>query len=479
MARTCSCDAGYTGIDCSARYCPRGDDPLTTKYQINEVQYIDVYSSLAQASVTSGLGGRATFSYKDTFGETWTTDPITIQHYDGTTSADQMATDLEAALEAIPNNAITDVTVTAGYCEKVLPSKFQNFAAGSASSDGYNSGTNPTSGYLRCPGSTATYDQTYMVVAASDASVVINGFAGSANPNEGTAIGSTASTGTNDVTCRLIAYPECVRFRVEFTKEPGDHNEITVDVSAVTINGKTNAQDSNMLIASSTTDRLDLVDDSTASFGYVRASTATVQSSDTNGVITPSSKTVSFGTASSTAFTFPIGAKVDLYCITNSVQAYLGRYTMASTVSGGNTLTFTEKIIAPNGDCASTGSTTKVQLVTEFVTTNTDFTSVGNLVGSAVNFDTFVSSSQYVDATVDSVSYDQTSSTGFIFFDGNVALTSDHAAATGVKLQLWGSGSKENSECSDRGLCDSETGICKCFSGYTGDACHFQNQLAV
>jgi hypothetical protein len=34
-------------------------------------------------------------------------------------------------------------------------------------------------------------------------------------------------------------------------------------------------------------------------------------------------------------------------------------------------------------------------------------------------------------------------------------------------------------ECSNRGICDSETGICECFSGYTGQACDEMNALAM
>jgi len=35
------------------------------------------------------------------------------------------------------------------------------------------------------------------------------------------------------------------------------------------------------------------------------------------------------------------------------------------------------------------------------------------------------------------------------------------------------------SQCSNRGLCDEDTGLCKCFSGYTTDDCSMQNALSL
>jgi len=45
-------------------------------------------------------------------------------------------------------------------------------------------------------------------------------------------------------------------------------------------------------------------------------------------------------------------------------------------------------------------------------------------------------------------------------------------------VQFNGVGTTESSECSDRGLCDRESGICVCFPGYTGNSCHIQNAAA-
>ena len=38
-------------------------------------------------------------------------------------------------------------------------------------------------------------------------------------------------------------------------------------------------------------------------------------------------------------------------------------------------------------------------------------------------------------------------------------------------------GTTEDVECSRRGLCDHESGICDCFAGYTGEACQVQNAV--
>jgi hypothetical protein len=76
----CSCAGGYSGNDCGTRLCPKGDDPLThevensgdgTASQQSEVQTVTFNAG-------RGLGGTATLTYNDLYGQSWTTRPFNV-----------------------------------------------------------------------------------------------------------------------------------------------------------------------------------------------------------------------------------------------------------------------------------------------------------------------------------------------------------------------------------------------------------------
>ncbi len=82
----CNCDSNYHGIDCSLRYCPKGDDPLTGTTQIsdrNPKQYNEIQRISCKAD-----GGHFTLTFRGK-----TTVPIPYN---------AKAVDLQSKLEALP-----------------------------------------------------------------------------------------------------------------------------------------------------------------------------------------------------------------------------------------------------------------------------------------------------------------------------------------------------------------------------------------
>lgn len=82
----CQCDPGYTGMDCSQRECPKGDDPLTPG--VDAVQTITCTCSSCTGTFALSFRGRITANLSPT----------------------SSSTDLETALEALDN--IYGVTVS-------------------------------------------------------------------------------------------------------------------------------------------------------------------------------------------------------------------------------------------------------------------------------------------------------------------------------------------------------------------------------
>jgi len=108
----CVCDPGFSGNDCSLRLCPVNADPLKIWSQVNnQAQALLVYQkqaiSITTASVTS-----FTFTYTDYFGETWTSQGVTVDQTPVTPVVANTAASLKAAFDAIPNGATVGTSVS-------------------------------------------------------------------------------------------------------------------------------------------------------------------------------------------------------------------------------------------------------------------------------------------------------------------------------------------------------------------------------
>jgi len=134
-ARACVCDAGWTGINCASKMCPWGNDVMDTRMDrstslVYQVQTITLYSGGSDGGQKTSDGNTpAVYSYttqgitdfiSDSFAlrftsstnETFTTIPVELVSAD-TAGLNDLASDIDAALENLPNRVITGVTVTA------------------------------------------------------------------------------------------------------------------------------------------------------------------------------------------------------------------------------------------------------------------------------------------------------------------------------------------------------------------------------
>merc|ERR1711881_804102 len=86
----CQCDPGYTGADCSLRKCPQGSDPIATVYINDESVYKIEWGQQTGAVWGAEKNGKPiehpngqvhwTMSYKDDFGDVWTTSAVTTYY---------------------------------------------------------------------------------------------------------------------------------------------------------------------------------------------------------------------------------------------------------------------------------------------------------------------------------------------------------------------------------------------------------------
>jgi hypothetical protein len=475
MLRACKCDPGYEGIDCMSRICPSGDDPLTTAHQIDETQVVEIKST-ATAVSGNGLFGTFTLTYKNKIGQEFTTSPINAREYDPTDSdVSDLVTATKTALEALPNGVVSGVSVTAGFCEKTIGGAIDVKASGTAPADGTTIvGTAPTSGFFRCPSMSGCGNT---VIDATDGT----------NFDQN---GDTCTVTTGETTgCTAIANPHCIRLKIKFTgsENAGDLNSLTVDHSSVTFGANSGAaltnaaSNSASAITSSVGDSFVLNSDGNHGFVKGNVAASLVQTVGDGRI---AGTTITFGASDTgaTGIVIPAGAQVQLYCQTASGGTWynMGKYEMGTTCthSGSGTCTLASTFNDPAARCStSSGSADvaggiKVQLLTDYIVTNVDYDNVG-LATEEVGLE--FNSNHYKSTVSSVVAY--ASGTGYILLTESPAGITAADSSSAYALTAKAAGTKENEVCSGRGKCDSTSGLCQCFKGFSDDSCSTQNAL--
>ncbi len=387
----CVCDAGYEGVDCSLRSCPRGDDPLTT----GQAAWVN----------TVALRGRFYGDFSlvviDSYGTEWSTRPIKAQR-DTTSEAIGGNAALAGGALTFVDNGILGTTAPA-----------RTLRPGDSVTVGGGASLYVTAiDYVTDPPVATVTDTTSTILAAAvvreastDPSAEIKA-ALEALPNrvieDVTVAIDSASTPSNANLANFGAHLG-LQFQVTFNSPAKLAHPLQVDACPCTTVGCSPFKLGVSFDNGANADGVYVVEQSTNDAG--------------------SSLTVA-GTNTAAEWATAYGSKCD-----------------------------TTRHIVPKGLYYVEHPTTAVARVRE---------------GMSGDW-------KYVDfADTDTIT----------LFDG-ITITAASPVADDTFLVVapfgieswWSAGAKEDAVCSNRGLCDYETGICQCFSCATGLACETQTTL--
>jgi len=491
VQRSCDCDYGYSGPDCSSRLCPKGDDPLSTetypgsgKEQQDEIQAVDI--SLTSSGWT--IDGDFVLSFTDAYGGYWTTRPVTLS--DSTTYDDAQV--LEDIIESLPNQVVPDVTVsktTKAASQSVFKITFNSAANSgdvaplSCHTSGCNlDGCQPRySGVLKKKSAFNPYatnvGTSFFSEKQPTATITVDLTGNTLTVNSATSI-SLATAVFSKTATPMVGAPIRVSFGGTTT---------TTTVASVSNTGITTAGNLHASSGTVTTGNLVLAYENPANIIAAMGQT-TISLTDAMGGLAAATADITIGVVSN-AITIA-GTDAAAVDLTNFVV--LGDTIVCSafvaTGNSGNTLvvtgvaaktiTATDSGVALTDQAAATTGATNQCTITKSKTVF-DQVLVGDTLevsGSGKNNKKFTVIGTTSDKRSVSVSgapiYTETAAAKVSIVIRRPATSAEATCAVTEEKK----GTKESLVCAGRGVCDGSSGVCACFSGYTGENCAKQNK---
>jgi len=507
-SRACKCDAYWSGADCSSRMCPKGNDPLTTMTkdtiggntpEVQEVQTVDIRPQLMNDDLGyySAIAGDFTLSYTDAYNQEWTTRPIRVstQISNTQTGATTFVGDLKIE-DTSSGGAVSTITDQARRLNLFEP--YDTIKITNAASP---NGVVTTITSIDC-----TYTMSAAnVVTARPCTMTTMPRVAEQVYHASSFVIQLVSTDTGEIGVKrmLQELPNQVvpsitvdetltknsnKFQITFSDSAnsGDQHMLKCKVASCDTDGcqpRKKAIKGWYRVATTglaTGSSASAIKAGAAAFTNLQPGVAQMQRFDTTAedrtiVIGSKTSTLLTLSESATGFTNFIAAdiadndKLTVSQIHDFTDDSIGEITGgdnngASSVSGRSVNGQT------NADCVVLAPATGLSTLGA---TLLDKANVGDMI--SVKFASTYTSDGYYKVSAKAAN--------LYTLEGNIGAVSSQActvkliAASPCTVTETQRGTSENTECSSRGNCDGQTGLCTCFSGYVGEDCSTQTVL--
>jgi len=498
--QSCTCDAGYTGPNCALRECPKGDDPISRQHRGSAGQTvsshtasglphtghrtssaeIQIFGIADHGALLTGKGKKGTRSapfaleFTDMYGDKWTTETVNFRSDHGRSEA-VVAADIEAALENLPNGVLSNVEVNPVSmldpatitCDVNLDALQPGNGFGTPVTDMWNGGdgvncrfadgASSGSGILNADIleiNTISVDE-ISATAVHSSAVALRCLPAGLDKNDGANVifpaDETTVASDHDITKSLSSVTG--RANVEPIVSGGHLVGLSIcpgGVLAIDQSGSLGAAGNTISVAVD----FDLLSAHNAANDALYAVTFVDNAGDIPmlgarfnwhmNVGEQSTQPYSHNSGDATAGIGLDGASPRVACATGTPDANTGRDTVAAVATG-------DCFFNDTPDLGATG-----------------FAFCGYACPSGVGMDC---EGDYV-----ALGCGVTQSTAAGGFPA--ARKSPSTVASGMYIVEDFKGDKEQDVCSNRGICDYSTGLCKCFAGFTKDDCSVQNSLS-